>query len=103
MAARVLDTQFANQSISIQTEVPAVSMVVLSQTHYPAWKAYVDGRPAPIWRANYAFQALEVPAGRHKIQLVYEDQRLLAGAVLSGLGLLVCAALWWRVGRAPAV
>jgi hypothetical protein len=101
-AARVLDTQFANQSISIHTEAPAVTMVVISQTHYPAWKAYVDGRPVRIWRANYAFQALEVPAGRHQIQLVYEDKKLLTGAVLSGVGLLVCAALWWRMCRAPA-
>ena len=43
-AARVLDARFANQSISFQTEAPAASLVVISQTHYPAWKAYVDGR-----------------------------------------------------------
>ena len=94
--ARILDTRFANQSISIQTEAATASLVVISQTHYPAWKAYVDGRTATIWRANYAFQALEVPAGRHRIRVVYEDKKLLAGAVLSGLGLLACAGLWWR-------
>ena len=95
-AARVLDSRFANQSVSIQTEAPAASLVVISQTYYPAWKAYVDGRPAKLWRANYAFQALQVPAGRHQIRLVYEDKKLLAGAVLSGMGLLACAGLWWR-------
>ena len=91
--ARVLDATFANQSISIQTEAPAPSLVVISQSHYPAWQARVDDRPTRIWRANYAFQAVEVPAGRHQIQLVYRDSKLLAGAVLSGLGLLACAAL----------
>jgi hypothetical protein len=101
-SARVLDAKFANQSIAIQTEAPAASLVVISQSHYPAWKAYVDGQPTMIWRANYAFQALEVPAGRHQIRLVYEDKALLAGAVLSGLGLLACAVLWWRNSRAPA-
>jgi hypothetical protein len=102
ISARILDAKFANQSIAIQTEAPAASLVVISQSHYPAWKAYVDGQPTKIWRANYAFQALEVPAGRHQIQLVYEDKALLAGAVLSGLGLLACAVLWWRNSRAPA-
>jgi hypothetical protein len=92
--ARVLDATFANQSISIQTEAPAPSLVVISQSHYPAWEAHIDGQPTIIWRANYAFQALEVSAGRHQITLVYEDRMLLAGAVLSGLGLLSCAGLW---------
>ena len=98
-AARILDTKFANQSISIQTEAPAVSMVVISQTHYPAWKAYVDGRPAKLWRANYAFQALEVPAGHHRIELAYLDNNLRAGCGISGLGLLACAGLWWQARR----
>ena len=97
--ARVLDAGFDNRRVLLQTEAAAASMIVLSQAYYPAWKAYVDGRRVRIWRANYAFQALEVPAGRHQIQLVYEDGKLLAGAVLSGLGLLACAALWW-LGRA---
>ena len=95
-SARVLDAKFSNQSISIQAEAPAASLVVIAQTHYPAWKAYVDGQPTKLWRANYAFQALEVPAGRHQIKLVYEDKKLLAGTVLSGLGLLACTGLWWR-------
>ncbi len=94
-AARILEAKFANESVSIQTEAPAASLVVISQTYYPAWKAYVDGRRTRLWRANYAFQALEVPAGHHHIQLAYEDEPLLAGAVLSGLGLLACAGLWW--------
>ncbi len=95
-AARVLDSKFANQSVSIQTEAPAASLVVISQSYYPAWKALVDGRPATLWRANYAFQALQMPAGRHHIQLVYKDNMLLAGAVFSGVGLFACAGLWWR-------
>ena len=78
-SARVLDAKFANQSISIQTEAPAPSLVVVSQTYYPAWRAYMDGQPTKIWRANYAFQALEVPAGRHQIRMVYEDKKFLVG------------------------
>jgi hypothetical protein len=93
-AAHVLATEFANQRISIQTEAPAASLVVISQAHYPAWKAYVDGRPTRIWRANYAFQAVEVPAGPHQVQLLYKDKRLLMGAALSSLGLLACLGLW---------
>jgi hypothetical protein len=100
-SAHVLQARFANQSISIQTEGPAASLLVISQTYYPAWRTYVDGQPTKIWRANYAFQAIEVPAGRHQIRMAYEDTRLLAGAVISGLGLLACAGLWWRARLHP--
>ena len=98
-AARVLDATFADQVVTLQTEAPAPSLVVISQSHYPAWKAYVDGQPATIWRANYAFQALQVPAGEHRVQLVYEDTNLKVGAVLSGVGLLACAVLWLLAHR----
>ena len=96
-AARVLATKFANQQILMQTEAPNASLVVIAQAYYPAWKAYVDGRPTRIWRANYAFQAVQVPAGRHQVRLSYEDSRLLIGAVLSGLGVLACLGLWLLV------
>ena len=102
-AARVLNARFANQRISFQTEAQAPSLVVISQTYYPAWKALVDGQPTKLWRANYAFQALQVPAGQHQVQLIYRDQAFLAGAVLSVLGLMACAGLWLRNSRAPAV
>jgi hypothetical protein len=93
-SARVLEARFGDQSVFIQTEAPAPSLVVISQTYYPAWRALVDGQPARIWRANYAFQALQVPAGRHQVQLMYRDRAFLAGAILSGLGLLTCGGLW---------
>ena len=58
---RVFDARFSYRRVAIQTEARATSMIVVSQTYYPAWKAYVDGSLVRIWRANYAFQALELP------------------------------------------
>jgi len=66
------------------------SMVVIAQSFSPLWRAYVDGKPRPLWRANYAFQALEVPAGRSKVELVYEDRAFLVGAILSITTLVGC-------------
>src|SRR5258705_3996707 len=34
--------------------------------------------------ANYAFQAVEIPAGRHRLLLVYRDRAFFAGAIISG-------------------
>jgi len=97
--ARVFDATFSNHRISFGAVAPAPSIVVVSQTWYPAWKARIDGIPAKVWRANYAFQALEVPAGRHRIELAYEDRMLQMGAVLSACGLLICGGLLCIVAR----
>ena len=101
-SARVVSQRFTPERVDLEVEAAAPSLVVLAQTWYHQWRACVDGAPARLLRANYAFQAVQVPAGRHQVKLVYEDTKLLAGAVVSGLGLLACAGLWWLKPRAPA-
>jgi hypothetical protein len=96
--AKIVSTNFANRKVTIETDSPGQSIVVIAQTYYPAWKAYIDGQPAKLWRANYAFQALEVSGGRHQIELRYEDRMFLLGEFLSGGALLACAGLWSLMG-----
>lgn len=74
-------------------------MVFISQSYYHDWKAQVDGKPAPLWRANYAFQAVEVPAGRHEVILVYKDKMFRIGALLAAWAALVCIALWFMPAK----
>jgi len=66
--------------------------VVAAQTFYPCWTGYVDGQPTRLWRANHAFQALQVPAGQHQVQLVYRDRNFLAGVTISWITLFGCLA-----------
>ena len=65
--------------------------VFLGDVFYPGWRAAVDDRPAEIFRANYLFRAVGVPAGRHVIEMKYAPGSLHLGMILSGIGLLVCA------------
>ncbi|PYL00875.1 MAG: hypothetical protein DME19_03540 [Verrucomicrobia bacterium] len=65
-------------------------MVVVAQTFYPSWRAYVDGHPARLWHANHAFQALQVPVGSHEVQLIFQDRSFLAGLAISVATLLAC-------------
>jgi hypothetical protein len=82
-AAHVLSSQFKAQRADIEVEAAEPSLVVVAQTYYHNWRAYVDGRPAPLLRANHAFQAIQVPAGRHHIRLAYEDLAFQFGAAVS--------------------
>ena len=81
--ARVLNSKFTTQGVDIEVEASEPSLVVVAQTWYHNWRAYVDGKPAPLLRANHAFQAIQVPAGRHYIRLAYEDLAFQFGAAVS--------------------
>jgi len=72
--------------------------LVVNDVQYPGWKAEVDGRPAPLWTANYLFQAVRVPAGEHRVSLRFAPGSVRAGAVLS-LVTLAALLVWARAGR----
>jgi hypothetical protein len=103
-AARVLSSQFKTQRVDIEVEAAEPSLVVVAQTYYHNWRVYVDDQPAHLLRANYAFQALQVPAGRHQVRLVYEDRVFLFGAAVSVCMVVNCLIfLRWLSRRTPPV
>jgi hypothetical protein len=71
-------------------------LLVLSEVDYPGWRATVDGGPAQLLRADYVLRALCVPAGEHRVELVYDPPLLKIGLGVTGLALLtiVASAIW---------
>jgi hypothetical protein len=71
---------------------PCDGYLVFAEPFYPGWRVYIDGKTTPIWRANYGFSAVFVPAGEHEIRRVYRPTSLMVGAFISVIflcGLLV--------------
>ena len=84
-------------TIDIKTQSPGY--VVLANTWYPGWRAWVDGQPETIWKANYLFQAVEVPAGNHRLVLAYRPGLFFVGLAISSLALVGISGLTlylWR-------
>ncbi len=99
---KIIPQQFSASRLNLEVEAGAPAMVVVAQAFHEPWHAYVDGKPARLYRANHAFQALEVPAGRHEVKLVYEDRMFEAGAVISLVTLLLIGAGWfWGRSKKP--
>ena len=76
------------ESISITVDMDEKGFLVLTDQYYPGWQATVDGSPTEIYRANYLFRAVAVPAGRHEVVFTYRPKSFRMGAVVSLLGLL---------------
>jgi hypothetical protein len=97
--AQILSSHVGQSECVFQTSAESLTMLVVAQAYYHCWRASVDGAPVPLWRANYAFQALEVPPGRHEVRIVYVDRAFQAGAVISIMALLLCVAVIWKGSR----
>jgi uncharacterized membrane protein YfhO len=90
---QITNTQVSAHRIAARVTADAPAMVVVAQAHYHPWRAYLDEQPAPIHRANHAFQAVEVPAGTHQLVLRYEDRAFTLGLWITVLSTLLCSAL----------
>jgi hypothetical protein len=93
-SAQVTIKEFTAHRIDCETEASEPALVVIAQAHYPCWQAYVDDQPTTLWRANHAYQALQVPPGSHRVRLAYEDTLFRLGAVVSLLALAGCVTAW---------
>lgn len=70
-----------------KTKSTTSQLCVFSEIYYKeGWKAYIDGKEAPILRANYVLRALEVPAGEHTIELRCEPDTLKTFNIINLIG-----------------
>jgi hypothetical protein len=93
---RIISRRFSMHGLEVETECKEPSLVVISQSFYHPWRAEIDGRSISLWRANYAFQALQVSSGRHLVRLSYRDRNLELGAIVSAVTLAFCLLFWSR-------
>lgn len=83
----------------IEAEPVAPGVLVVSEAHYPGWSVTVDGRPAPLLRANYALRGVALTPGKHTVEMRFTSRPTRVGLALSGAGVLGLFALAWARGR----
>jgi hypothetical protein len=94
--------RYAPRSVEIQAEMAGDGYLVLSDAHYPGWRARVDGRPVPIYIANSLFRAVYLDGGKHRVTFDFRPVALHAGLAITAITLLVSAAALIRRPRARA-
>ena len=69
-----------NDVIEYSSESTTNQFAVFSEIYYKAgWKAYIDGKEAPIVKTDYVLRGLSVPAGKHSIKFEFKPQGYYKG------------------------
>jgi uncharacterized membrane protein YfhO len=92
---------YAPQEVKIKTQSSREEILVFSDAYDPGWKALVDGKKTKVYRANYNFRAIVLPAGEHLVNFVYQPFSfklglVVSGITLTGLGLLILVSMKQR-------
>lgn len=75
--------------VTLQTQYPSEGLLLLRDTYYPGWKAFVDDVETKILQANFIQRAIYVPKGEHLLQFRYEPFSYKLGLFLTLSAILV--------------
>jgi hypothetical protein len=82
--ANVQYTKFDINQIELTVNATGKNLLFLSEVYYPeGWKAYIDGAETPIYRLDYLFRGVVVPAGTHNISMVFRPSGFYLGKTVS--------------------
>ncbi|MHC4712584.1 MAG: hypothetical protein ACYTAN_04840 [Planctomycetota bacterium] len=83
----------SGDELTVEVDAARPALLFLADNWYPNFRATVDGDPAPIWRANYGYRALPVPAGAHTVRFTYVPTEFYLGLAMTVIGLAVLAVI----------
>lgn len=95
----VVITEYGPNRMVMKADTRHNSILLLSENFYDQWQARVDGKKVKIYRANYTFRGVPLPAGSHTVQLDYDSPAMKLGLLLSTFSfvlLIICIVVWGR-------
>lgn len=91
---RVRTTRRTPAQLTLAVDTDAPSWVVVTESAWRGWRATdASGKRLTLRRANHAFLAFQVPAGRSTVELRYRPRSFVLGAWISAAALVICIAL----------
>jgi len=89
-------TRYEPGSVDLTLDQPAAAgqALVVSENYFPGWSALVDGKAAPVVRADFNLMAVALPAGAKSVQLRFDDPAYEKGKTLTLVALALAIVLW---------
>ncbi len=85
--SKILDYQ--PEKVTIKTTLNKSGFLVLSDTYYPGWQVFVDGKREKLYCANYILRAVYLEAGEHLVEFRYSPLSFKIGSGISIVTLII--------------
>ncbi len=95
----VSGVQYGLNTITLDVQASRSAWLVWGDSWWPGWQARLDGMPTPVLRADYAFRAVYVTAGTHRLAMVFHPLPFYAGLWISAGALGACVLMMALSGR----
>ena len=91
--------QYGPSKVIVEAHADSPGVLVLSDLYYPGWEAYVDGKPARLYRVDGVIRGVFVQEGGHTVVFHYSPTSFKYGLIAFALGLTVCCGCLWIGSR----
>ncbi len=85
--------KYSPQEVIIRVAASGASFLVLTDTFYPGWNAYVDGKPVTIYRAYGLVRAVFLTTGIHEASFKYEPNSFKLGGAITFVSAIIVTLL----------
>lgn len=93
-AATISLVKNLNDEIEYSYSSSTPQVAIFSEIYYPhGWHAFIDGKKADYFKADYLLRAMHLPAGQHKIEFKFEPASFYTGRTISIVVTLLILAL----------
>ncbi|MBM2813817.1 MAG: hypothetical protein HW421_579 [Ignavibacteria bacterium] len=74
---------YQSNSFKYKVNSQNAGILCFSEIWYPAWKPYIDGKPAKLLRLDYCLRAVALDRGIHTVEMRYESETFKTGAYIT--------------------
>ncbi|OAV71612.1 putative membrane protein [Bacteroidales bacterium Barb4] len=105
LTATITLENYRPNRLTYKSNAGTEQLAVFSEIYYPGWKAKIDGKEAPHFRADWTLRAMRIPAGEHTVIFEFLPDTYITAANVSAYSsflilLLLIGVLGWTAWQA---
>lgn len=74
---------YSPNKVTVNVSTESSGFLVLSDTWYPGWRAFDNGKEVEVYKTDYALRSVYLEKGQHKVDFVFDPLSFKVGWVIS--------------------